>query len=292
MKVKTRMLWTVFGLCAALTAQAVPNALVETVQAPAWVERAGKRIPLTVGLALENRDRLATGEGARIEVLLADGSAFKLGENSLVTVNALHQGENGLFTSGLDLKSGDLRLIAHDYEEAPVRRAINVRFGEVTAAVRGEADLTGSAEVDRDAVALRDGWAVFSHPQGMATQLDTPLQVFAAAKAQPPEPVVSVDRFQGAAWALKTDLLYDAGTQQKAGRWMLRFGVFDKEPLLALCDRLIQAGYAAKILPVSVSGNLRYELRLINLVTEREARSLSERLAATLQLPPAAVLRR
>jgi hypothetical protein len=282
----------VFGLLAALTAQAVPNAQVETVQAPAWIERAGKRLPVAAGMQLINRDRLLTGEGARVVVLFADGSAFKVGENSLLAVNAMQQAKNGLFSGGVDLKAGDLRLISHEYEEAPVKRSINVRFGEVTAAVRGEADITGTAEPDRDSVTLRDGSAVFTHPQGEAVEMDTPLQVYQAAKDQAPAQVWAVDRFQGASWALRTQPLYDAGTQQKIGKWSLRFGVFDKEEVLALFDQLRQAGYSAKILPVVVPGGHRYELRLNNLVTEREAISLGERLADNLQLPPADVLRR
>lgn len=292
MKAKRRHFGAVLGLLAALTAHAAPNALVETVQAPAWVERGDQRLPLAAGMALENRDRLVTGDGARVVVLFADGSAFKLGEHSLLALNALRQNENGLFTGGLDLKAGALRLISHAYQEAPVKRAINVRFGAVTAAVRGEADLTGKADSERDAVALRDGRAVFSHPQGAPTEVDIPLQVYEAAKAQAPSPLATVDRFQGAVWALKTEPRADVPTQQKGGRWMLRFGVFDKGPVLALHDRLTQAGYAARILPVAVAGDYRYELRLMNLVSEGEARSLAERLASALQLPPATVLRR
>lgn len=292
MKAKRRVVWAVLGLLTALTAEAVPNALVDMVQAPAWIERAGKRLPLAAGVLLENRDRLLTGEGARVVVLFADGSAFKLGENSLVAVNAMQQSKSGTFAGGLDLKSGDLRLISHEYEEAPVSRAINVRFGEVTAAIRGEADLTGTADSDKDAVALRDGRAVFTHPQGGVTEVHAPLQVFSALKSQAPSPLASIDRFEGAHWALRTQPLYNAGTQQKFGRWMLRFGDFDKESVLALYDRLRHAGYAAKITPVTFAGGHRYGLSLLNLVTEREALSLAERLSSNLQLPPAVISRR
>ena len=201
MKATTKSVWVILGLLTALTAEAVPNALAEMVQSPAWIERAGKRLPLAAGMELINRDKLLTGEGARVVVRFADGSAFKMGDNSLVAVNAMQQRKNGTFAGGLDLKSGDLRLVSHEYEEAPVNRAINVRFGDVTAAVRGEADLTGTADDVRDAVALRDGRAVLNHPLAAApTTMDVPLLVYEAAKGQAPEPLKSIDRFAGVQW--------------------------------------------------------------------------------------------
>lgn len=292
MKAKRRVVWAILGMLTALTVEAVPNALVGMVQSPAWIERAGKRLPLVAGMELLNRDKVITGEAARVVVEFADGSAFKIGERSLVAVNAMQQRKNGTFAGGLDLKSGDLRLVSHEFAEAPVKRAINVRFGDVTAAVRGEADLTGTADAARDAIALRDGKAVLSHPQAAAIVMDVPLQVYEAAKGQAPEPLASIDRFQGASWALRTQPFYDGGTQEKSGRWMLRFGVFDKETVLALYDRLRQAGYSVKLLPIPSAGGHRYELRLIHLVTEREAHSLAERLASNLHLPAATVMLR
>ena len=293
MKATTKSVWVILGLLTALTAEAVPNALAEMVQSPAWIERAGKRLPLAAGMELINRDKLLTGVGARVVVRFADGSAFRIGDNSLVAVNAMQQRKNGTFAGGLDLKSGDLRLISHEYEEAPVNRAINVRFGDVTAAVRGEADLTGTADDVKDAVALRDGRAVLNHPLAAApTVMEVPLQVYEAAKGQAPEPLRSIDRFAGATWGLRTQPYYDGGSQEKGGRWMLNFGVFEKEPVLALYDRLRQAGYTAKLVPIRSAGGHRYELRLMNLVTEREAHSLAERLVSNLQLPPAVVLLR
>lgn len=290
MKAKTGVLWVVLGLLAALTAEAAPNALADMVQSPAWIERAGKKLPLAAGMELQNRDRLLTGQGGRVVIRFADASAVRIGENSLVAVNAMQQRKNGIFAGGLDLRSGDLRLISHEYEEAPVRRAINIRFGEVTAAVRGEADLTGTADEAKDAVALRDGQAVMTHPlTSEATVMNVPLQVYQAEKGKAPGPLSSIDRFEGASWGLRTQPFYDGGSQEKTGPWMLRFGSFGKEEVLALYDKLRQAGYAAKIRPHATASGQRYELRLMNLVTEREALSLADRLAEALQLPLAVV---
>lgn len=291
MKAMDRICWAIFGICAALTATAAPHARVDTVQAPAWVERGGQRVPLEPGMALENRDRVLTGAEARVVMQFADGSVFKLGERSELLVNAM-QHSKGRFSGGLDLKSGDLRLVSHDFREAPVKRAINVRFGDVTAAVRSEADLTGSAEEAREAVALRDGKALLSHPAGAEpVELNVPLQVFEVKRGEAPT-VYSIDRFQGAVWALRTQPFYDGGTQERQGQWLLRFGVFDKETVLNYYDRLRGAGFAPRIVPVSEAGRYLYELRLVRLVTEREAHSLAARLADTLHVPFAEVVQK
>lgn len=290
MKANRRMVWTVLGMLAALTAEAVPNALADLVQSPAWIERAGKKLPLAAGMEFLNRDRLLTGPGGRVVIRFADSSAVRVGENSVVAVNAMQQKKNGLFAGGLDLKSGDLRLISHEFAEAPVNRAINVRFGEVTAAVRGEADLTGTADEAADAVALRDGKAVMTHPLAAdSTLLNVPLQVYRAEKGKAPEALGEIDRFAGAVWGLRTQPFYDGGSQEKSGQWLLNFGLFDKEQGRAVFDRLRQEGYAATIRKQLVKGVEYFELRLMNLVTEREAQSLAERLADKLQMPPAKV---
>src|SRR5512132_3195359 len=64
----------------ARSAPAAPGALVEGVQMPAWVERGNETIPLTPGMALRDRDRVRTGDNARILLRMAEGSAVKLGE--------------------------------------------------------------------------------------------------------------------------------------------------------------------------------------------------------------------
>lgn len=275
-----RTVWaTVFGLLAASTVEAAPLALVEIVQSPAWVERAGKQLPLVAGMALQNRDRVTTGDNARVIIGFADGSSARLGEKALLVVNAMQTRGNGLFAGGLDVRHGDLRLITHDYREAPAQRAINVRFGDVTAAVRSEADITGLSEEPRDAVALRDGRAMLSHPVAGMTELNEPLQVYEVPRGGQPLPVYKIDRFAGAVWALKSQQLYDGATLQRGGSWLLSFGVFDKAEVLALHDRLKAAGYPVRIRPATVDGQQRYELRLSGLATEREATALASRLA-------------
>ena len=274
----------IFGLFSAWTATAAPNAVVDAVQAPAWRERAEQRLPLTPGMTLENRDRVITGNGARAIIQLGDGSAVKFGENVSVAVNAMKQEKSGSFSAALDVVKGAFRLTTDIFRKYQTQRAINVRTGTVTIGIRGT-DLWGRSDSEKDFVCLLEGRIAVSHPQGEPTELTEPLQFYGAEKGKAPGPVASVEREQLAKWALETELQDAFGTQKQGGRWSLRFGQYSEVEALALYDQFNAAGYAAKIMPLRADGGFVYEVRLGQLVTEREARALADRLTRDLHVP-------
>ena len=274
----------VLGLFTALTAAAAPNAVVEAVLAPAWVERGERRLPLAPGMQLENRDRVQTGKGARAVIQLADGSAVKFGENVNAAVNAMKQGENGVFAAALDVSQGAFRLTTDAAQKNERQRAINIRAGTVNIGIRGT-DVWGRANAEKDFVCLLEGHIAVSHPLGEPGELTEALRSYGADKGQAPAAVATVDKGQLATWVRETELEYGVGTQQTGGRWALSFGRLDKDGALTLHDQLSAAGYAGRIRPVRVPGGYLYELRLEQLVTEREAQALAEKLARELKLP-------
>jgi len=284
MGAKLRSTLMVLGLFSACSASAAPNAVVDAIQAPVWVERGERRLPLAPGMPLENRDRLITGAGARLIVQLADGSAVKLGENVNVALNAMRQEKSSAFTAALDVVKGAFRLTTDIFRKYQTQRAINVRTGTVTIGIRGT-DVWGRSDNDKDFVCLLEGRIVASHPLGEPVELSEPLQFYGADKGQPPGAVATVEHAQLAKWALETELQDAAGTQRLGGRWVLRFGPSGEEETLALYDQLNAAGYAAKVRPLRTDGGYRYEVRLGQLVTEREARALADRLARDLHVP-------
>lgn len=295
MRTKRLVAMMVFALSGAVSAIAAPNALVDVVQSPAWVERLERRLPLAPGMALENRDRIVTGAGARVIVQLADGSSVKLGENANVSVNAMSQesGRNrgGAFQAALDVAKGAFRLTTDIFRKYQQQRAINIRVGTVTAGIRGT-DLWGRSNDEKDFVCLLEGKIAVSHPLGEPTELTEPLQFYGAEKGAAPGPVASVDRVQLAKWAMETELQYGMPTQQTGGRWLLNFGRYDKDATLALHDRLSAAGYASRIRPVRVADGYEYEVRLGQLLTEQEARRLADQLVRDLDIPAPVINRR
>ena len=117
------------------------------------------------------------------------------------------------------------------------------------------------------------------------------MQFYGADKGQAPGPVASVEKEQLLKWALETELQEGAGTQQQGGPWALRYGRYSKDDTLALYDRLSAAGYATKIKPIRSGGGYIYEVRLMHLVTEREAHALADKLARDLQAPTPTISR-
>jgi len=275
--------------CGLSTAGAVPNAVVDVVQAPAWVERAAQRRPLAPGMVLENRDRLLTGEGGRIAVRLADGSALQLGEGGAAQLNALQQTSEGVFNAALDVARGGFRLTTDRFRRPADRRVINVRVGALTVSVR-RGDVWGRAGVTQDIVSVLDGRVVATHPQAEVIALDVPGQVLVADRGDAPAPVSMVSAGVLANWVAETGLSVVAGPVQQRGRWGLDFGRFDQSTVLALYDRLQAAGYAVRIRPVREAAGYRYALRLAYLPSEGDARQVAERLQQHLHVPQAVVV--
>src|SRR4029450_12246062 len=126
---------------ALLAARAWAAILVEGVASPAWVERAGtgERVPLAVGMALDNRDRIETGRGSRALLKLADGSGVKLGEDAVLVLNDLseRQGKRArrIVTASLDVVRGAFRFTTGVFGKRQADRNITIKVATVTAGI-------------------------------------------------------------------------------------------------------------------------------------------------------------
>ena len=75
-----RNIIAVLLLLVAAPIYAAPNVVVQGIQMPAWLQRGATTQPLSIGMELNDGDKLITGANARILLQAADGSAIKLGE--------------------------------------------------------------------------------------------------------------------------------------------------------------------------------------------------------------------
>src|SRR5262249_23583533 len=146
------------GALLALPAAAATMSVEGTVS-PAWVERAGAadRVPLEVGMTLQNRDRVVTGSGSRALLKLADGSAVKLGENAVLNLDGLAEKQEDrarkLVTASLDVARGAFRFTPGIFARQNFDRNVTIRVATVTAGIRGT-DLWGKSDDQRDLVCL------------------------------------------------------------------------------------------------------------------------------------------
>ena len=132
------------ALC--LTAIASPSALaapseavIEQVQQQAWVEQNGVRSPVVAGQVIKAPQQLITGDGARLVIRLADGSAVKLGEHAQLRITSLDKSEQGVLMASLDVVKGAFRFSTGLFKKILSQRSIKVRFPTVTIGVRGTA---------------------------------------------------------------------------------------------------------------------------------------------------------
>jgi len=274
-----KALW--MGLAAAvllaaaqLALAAAPNAVVEAVQMPAWVERGNRIIPLAPGMELRDRDRLRTGANSKLLLKMREGSQVRLGENGTLLLDQMAEGGDRVFAAVMNVFQGAFRFTT-DAVRAQRRRNISITIATVTAGIRGT-DLWGKAASDKDIVCLIEGKIEVQRGQEQAIVMDQPLSFYIAPRGAPALPVAPVDPAQLRQWAAETEIASGAGAARRGGKWkVIAASVDTQEEALKLYDALRASGYAAEIRPATRAEKLIYDVRLAHLPSRAEAEALA-----------------
>ncbi|HWQ38994.1 MAG TPA: FecR domain-containing protein [Burkholderiales bacterium] len=266
-------------LSAVVAAPAAADAVVEVLQAPAWLARDGKRLPLAAGAELRAGDQVLTGGESRAQLKLADGSRVKLGENGSLRLETLSVRREGarLLRATLRVLEGAFRLTTDAASRSRYRREIDVQFTTVTAGIRGT-DIWGRNFGDREVVALLEGSVTISRGADQALELKEAGTYYQApAGGEPSVQTLPPERLEE--WAQQTEIRAGGGAQSRTGSWNLDVARFDgQDGALALYDRLRDDGYPARIRPVREGARNLYIVRLEGFATRVEARALGDRL--------------
>lgn len=273
---------------AAVTHGEPPAAMVDSVVMPVWLERDGRRQPVYPGMVLQERDRIETGDNARILLTLPEGSKIKLGESAKLGFDALvakREGEQGnvFLKSVLNVVTGAFRFTTNALSKTRSRREVDIRLATVTAGIRGT-DLWGKQGGAKEIVCLLEGKIEVSRDPvaGQNTApvvLDQPLQFYIAPKGEPTLPIGRVPDAQLAQWAAETDIARDAGGASIDGRWKVSFDTQTSFPdAMALYENLRNQGYAAQFHPEKKAGKRIYVVQLANLSSEGDAHALANKL--------------
>lgn len=260
------------GLAMAGAAAAAPQASVESVQYPAWLERGGAAVPLAPGIALQPNDRLRTGASARARVRLADGSTVKLGEKA---VFAFERGRSdGLLRNTLRVLAGAFRYTSFGGARG-TSPAIRVR--NVTIGIRGT-DLWGKSTDERDLVCLIDGAIGVSSPGNPEVRLDKPLDFYQLPRGGEPA-VDKVSEAQLAEWALETEMQADGAVGKAGGAWrVVAARTEQRNDALALGRSLRAAGFPARLVE---DGPGSFATVVAGLESEAAAKALAANLRAS-----------
>jgi hypothetical protein len=271
------------GLALALIAASPITAktlTVEGVVSPAWVERGGKRDPLTVGLTLTDKDRVITGDRARALLRMSEGSAVKLGENTTLAVDGLAEtkkGDSALAKASLDVVKGAFRFTTGVFGKPRAEREVNVKFGVVTAGVRGT-DLWGRSFANDDLVCLLEGRISVQHAK-KEFEMNEPLQFFVVPRNGPAKPVGKIAKAQIDEWALTTEFTEGLGGMRAGATGKIELARFaDEGAARALQARLGEAGFAAVIDPLTgATSAARFAVCLEGIASNRDRAALLER---------------
>ena len=271
-----RWLELVFALWLAVAASialAAPAAVVESVQMPAWIERAGKQMPAGPGTELISTDTLRTGAGARLYIKLAEGSIVKLGENASLQMLDLVPERGGLFRATLNVIAGAFRFTTEAVAK-PRPRDFKLRISTVTAGIRGT-DLWGRSVKDNEIVCLIEGAIEVGAENEKPVRMDQPRQFYQRDKGKT-QPLSVITQEKLAELARETEIETGKGAARRGGKWKVTLADSQsKQAASALLEKLHAAGYAAE---TRAQGNRAYVVRIAQLPSKAEAEALAARL--------------
>ena len=264
-----------------LPAHAASVLTVESVLSPAWVERAnGRREPLAVGMELNNKEKVHTGDGGRVMLRLAEGSAVKLGDSGLVVVDDLLQKQDakgGVVSASMDVVRGAFRFTTGLLGKPSGQRDVRVKVNAVTAGIRGT-DVWGKAEDDRDIICLLEGRITVTHGAAQFAMQD-PNSFYIAPRRGQAQPPSRVDPKQVKEWSDEVEIEPRTGASRRGGTlWVTVASVADERTAAALRDKLRESGFPAVIARVGEGAAARSEVRIDSIADSADAATLADRL--------------
>jgi hypothetical protein len=258
--------------------RSTPQAVVEAVQMPAWIDRGGARAPLAAGAELQANDKVVTGANARLLVKLAEGSSLKLGENAQLRIAEARTRGDNVFAAAMNVLAGAFRFTT-DVAAKARRREVSITVATVTAGIRGT-DFWGKAAADRDIVCLIEGKIELQRAGDPNVEMGQPLTFYVAPRGKPPLPVAPVSPDQLKQWAAEVEVEAGRGAARRGGKWQVVLASSESQgEALKVYESVRDAGYAARIEPLKVQGKRVYDVRITSLPSKAEAQALADALA-------------
>jgi len=253
---------------------AVFAAEIEGLQPPAWLERAGQKLPLRPGMMLQKSDVVETGKGGRLLIVLADGSFVKLGEQAQLALESLNEGDaqDGVLKGVFDVVKGAFRYTAGAAARL-LSRDIKVKVATTTVGIRGT-DVWGLSQDGGATVCLIEGKIHVQNPVRGEFVMDQPLSFFVAPRAGEPHPVAPVDPDKLKKWSAETDLAHGHGVMLPGGGWIVQLGSHrDEASARAVEKQLLENGVPVELTTVQLKERTFYRLRVSGFDTQQDAKA-------------------
>ena len=264
-----------FGILLTGNVCAQADVVVKGIKMPAWIERAGVRSPVKLGMELQDADVLITGENARLLLESADGSDIKLGQQANLKISGLtkKRDEKSIFKIILDVTQGAFRFTTSSIVKSR-ERDVTVKIATATIGIRGT-DVWGRDDINNPfgVVCLIEGKISVTGEDKKEFLMDQALSFYKMPKGSAALPVAPVDSEQITKWAAETEIPKDEGSVRKGGKWKINLITLEgQQAVLAAYQEMQTAGYDVKILPLE---NNQYRLRITSLASKAEAQALA-----------------
>lgn len=256
------------------------GAVIEAVQLPAWVERAGQRRPAQPGDKLLVNDTAVTADTSRMLLRLPDRSTIKLGEKTEFRIQSLEVEQTGSARpthtqSALRLITGVFRY-STDYASKALgnTRDISLQLATATVGIRGT-DFWSMTDADHDAVCLFEGSVAVLREKTEDILLDKPGAFWVIRTNQPEKAAGQATPEDLKKFIAQAELTPGSGILLEGGRWRTVAGVVpSSSAATALRSRLRAAGYPSEVR--SKQGG--FEVRINKLATQADAQAVLDRL--------------
>lgn len=263
-------------LCCSGFAAVPPDAMVDAVQMPAWLQRGYRQVPLVPGQEIRAGDRVLTGEGARAYLKLGEGSTVKLGASAQFTFSR-EAAEPALFKAAMNVLAGAFRFTTAEAQKLR-RRDVAIRVGTATIGIRGT-DVWGRSDSREDLVMLLEGRIEIQPARGEAIAMSEGKTVFTAPRGGVAAPLSVATDDEILSRARETDIVPGDGSVRAGGHWVLLLGSFAGEAAaLATYDRARGSGYAARITIVAGQDGMEYRVLVPGFSDAKEAAATAARL--------------
>ena len=226
-------------------------AYVSALQPPAWLEQNGQRTALGASSPIIPGHVYSTGKDGRLQIVMADGSVIRLGENSrfeFPRLQLLQRGNDSILKGALKISRGTFRYTA---QASPFvrKRELDIFLGPSLSIGIGNPDLWGQLDDSQDVVCLLKGRINLRNLQ-LATApvlpMERPGSTYFAAREKTPLPVSQASAEQQKTWLARTELDGNRPSLQSNGAYSVLVAVYlDEAHARDILSDINQKGYPA-----------------------------------------------
>lgn len=223
-------------------------AYVSALQPPAWLEEHGQRTALAASSAIIPGHVYSTGKEGRLQIVMADGSIVKLGENSqfeLPRLQLLQSGNDNVLKGAFKISRGVFRYSA---QGSPFvrKRQLDIYLGPALTVGIGNPDFLGQSDDAQDSLCLLRGKINIRNLQQPVLPVEQANSVYVAPRGQTASEVTPASAEQLKAWMAKTELDETRPSLQSNGAYSVLVAVYLDEPhARAIVSDINQKGYPA-----------------------------------------------